>query len=122
MSSSLRAAALAVLLCGGALSAHAATGDAELAGCVDLSPDHEVARFGSQYLLVKDGDAHYRLGFGGSCGAIAMSTQVQVRARGKDGRICPQGTNVLTKRGSCAVRGVAPISAEKYDTYARRRR
>ena len=121
MSSFRSAIAIALLSCASFAPAYAAS-DADLSECVDLSPQHETARFGTQYLLVKDGESHYRLGFGGSCGEIAISTHVQVRAEGQDGRICPRGTTVLTKRGSCTVRGVASISAEKYDSYARRGR
>jgi hypothetical protein len=120
--SSFRSAIAIALLSGVAFASAHAAGNEDLSDCVDLSSQHETARFGSQYLLVKDGESHYRLGFGGSCGEIAISTRVQLRAEGKDGRICPSGTTVRTKRGSCTVRGVASISAEQYESYARRGR
>lgn len=121
MSTPRSAIAIALLSCATFATAHAASGE-DLSECVDLSSQHETARFGSQYLLIKDGESHYRLGFGGSCGEIAIATRVQIRAEGKESRICPRGTTVLTKRGSCTVRGIASISAEQYDSYARRGR
>ena len=110
------------LLCAGLPAAHAAKQDHSLPGCVDLSPDRRLARFGSQYLLVRDGDANYRLGFGGGCAAIELSTDIVLHAEGRDDRLCPEGTRVVTRRATCAVRGVRMISADEYDSYARRGR
>ncbi|HVI59369.1 MAG TPA: hypothetical protein VM619_10955 [Luteimonas sp.] len=109
-------------LCALLPAAHAAGRNQALGDCVELSPAHEMARFGSQYLLVKDGDAYYRLGFGGTCAAIAQATRIELRAEGKAGRLCPQGTQVVARVGSCTVRDVALISQEQYENYARRGR
>ena len=49
-----------------------ATQSTPLADCVDLAPDHQAFGFGTQYLLVQDGDAHYRVSFYGSCDAVGM--------------------------------------------------
>jgi hypothetical protein len=110
------------LLCAGVPAAQAAKQSPSLPGCVDLSPDRQLARFGSQYLLVRDGDANYRLGFGGGCAAIGLSTDVVLRAEGQDNRLCPEGTRVVTRRATCTVSGIRMISADEYDSYARRGR
>jgi len=81
-----------------------------------------MTRFGSQYLLVKDGEAHYRVGFGGNCSAISLSTQVRIRTGDQDNRLCPSGTRVLSKRDSCTVRSVVLISGDDYASYTRRAR
>ena len=73
MSKFKRAIAFA-MLCAGVSSAYASSHQ-PLPDCVDLAADRQAARFGSQYLLVKDGDAHYRIGFSGSCSAIALSSR-----------------------------------------------
>ena len=94
-----------------------------LADCVTLSSDHQTQRFGSQYLLIKDGDAHYRIGFGGSgCGAIALSSSVKIVTEGQTDRLCPADTKVVTKRDSCAAREVRRVDENEYAKYARKRR
>ena len=106
-----------------ALSHHAHAQDGEkLTECVDLKTDHEMARFGSQYLLVKDGQDHYRLGFGGNCSAITLSTQVKISTQGQSNRLCPAATRVTTKRDSCDAREVVRVDAAEYERYARKRR
>lgn len=122
MSRKFKHAMAFAMLCVTASSAPAADRVQPLSDCVDLAPDRQMARFGSQYLLVKDGDTHYRIGFGGSCAAISMSTQVQIRTDGRNNRLCPSGTRVFAKRDSCIARGVMLISADKYDSYVRRAR
>jgi hypothetical protein len=111
-----------VALCALQPAAHAAGRTQALGDCVELSPAHEMARFGSQYLLVKDGDAHYRLGFGGNCSAIAQSTRVELRTQGQAGRLCPAGTQVVARVGNCTVRSVSLISQDQYESYVRRGR
>ena len=115
-----------LLLAASATAAHAK--DAKdrsqpLTDCVDLSSEYQVARFGSQYLMVKDGDAHYRIGFGGSgCSAIALSANVKIVTDGKDNQLCPVDSKVKTKRDSCNAREVLRIDGIEYEKYARRQR
>ena len=104
-----------------ALSAQARQENEKLTECVDLPADYEVARFGSQYLLVKDGDSYYRLGFNGSCSAIAMASTVKISTKGQADRLCPADTRVVTKRDTCAAREVVRVDADEYERYARKR-
>lgn len=99
----------------------AAPGDA-LTECVELASDHQATRFGSQYLLIRSDDAHYRLGFGGACDAIALTANVQVSTSGTSNRLCPTGTHVETKRDTCKVRSVEEIRADEFERYAKRNR
>ena len=117
-----KSALILVALASCATSAHAANDNEPLADCVDLSAASEMARFGSQYLLVKDGDAHYRIGFGGGCSAIALSTNVKIVTDGQANRLCPKGTRVAVKKDSCAAREVLRVDEREYEIYARKRR
>jgi hypothetical protein len=112
-----------VLLAACATAAHAKDRSEPIADCVELSPDYEVARFGSQYLLVKDGDAYYRIGFGGSgCSAITLSSSVKIATDGNDNQLCPVASKVKTRRDSCAAREVLRVDEVEYEKYARRQR
>lgn len=102
-------------------SASAASGEA-LAGCVTLSPEHQGARFGSQYLLVRDNDRHYRIGFSGSCEAISRSAAVTISTGGEHNRLCAVNSVVSSKHDRCAVRHVELIDADDYARYAKKRR
>ena len=93
-----------------------------LTECVSLSNDHKGTRFGSQYLLLKDGDAHYRVGFGGSCDALMRSSIVQVATSGEKNRLCAKGTTVTSRSDHCTVRSVEKVDAEYYERVARRNR
>ncbi len=93
-----------------------------LTDCVSLSDAHQGTRFGSQYLLLKDGDAHYRLGFGGSCDALVRSSILQVATGGEKNRLCAKGTSVTSRSNHCTVRSVERIEADVYDRVARRNR
>ena len=90
-------------------------------GCVDLSSSHEGMRYGSKYVLIKDGDAHYRLDFGRACSAITASGSITIEAEGEANRICASGTKVDTGRGDCNVRKVEAIDAETFARYKKRR-
>jgi hypothetical protein len=112
-----------ILLAACATAAHAKDRGQPLTDCVELSADYQVARFGSQYLMVKDGDAHYRIGFGGSgCSAITLSSNVKIATDGKDNQLCPAASKVKTKRDSCAAREVMRVDEAEYEKYARRQR
>ena len=112
-----------ILLAACATAAHAKDRSQPLPDCVELSSDYQVARFGSQYLMVKDGDAHYRIGFGGSgCSAITLSSSVEIATDGKNNWLCPVASKVKTKRDSCDARGVLRVDEIEYEKYARRQR
>ena len=111
-----------ILLAACATAAHAKDRNQPLTDCVELSPDYQAARFGSQYLMVKDGDAYYRLGFGGSgCSAITLSANVRIATEGKENRLCPTASKVKTKRNSCEAREVLRVDEIEYKKYARQR-
>ena len=60
-----------------AASASASADNTAFSDCVDLSADHGAFRYGNQALLVADGDAHYKLGFGSNgCDALMASATV----------------------------------------------
>ena len=118
----LKSTLLLVALAGFATAAHARQDKEKLADCVDLPADYQAARFGSQYLLVKDGDNYYRLGFNGSCSAIAVSTSVKISTGGQTNRLCPSDTRVSTKQDSCSAREVVRVDQDEYEKYARRQR
>lgn len=91
-------------------------------GCIALSAQHRAVRSGSQFLFIRDGDAHYRIEFAnGSCdalnsGSIAIATKKQPRL------LCEEGTIVSSRSGTCAVNRYVPIGADEYQRYARRSR
>lgn len=112
-----------LLLAACATAAHAKDRNQPLTDCVELSPDYQVARFGSQYLMVKDGDAYYRIAFGGSgCSAITLVSSVRIATDGKDNQLCPVASKVKTKRDSCDAREVLRVDEIEYEKYARRQR
>jgi uncharacterized protein DUF6491 len=117
----LKSTLLLAALAGFATAAYAQENE-KLTDCVDLPADYQATRFGSQYLLVKDGDNYYRLGFNGSCDAIALASSVKISTDGQANRLCPTGTKVATKRDSCKVRELVRVDQDEYDQYARRNR
>ena len=96
--------------------------DSAMSDCVDLGADHEAFRYASQALLIADGDAHYKLGFGSGCDALMASTSVEITTDGQANRLCPKGTRVAARTYSCAVRQVQRISADDYTAYKRKAR
>ena len=117
----LKSTLLLMALAGLAPAAYAQENE-KLADCVDLPADHQATRFGSQYLLVKDGDNYYRLAFNGSCSAISFSSSVKISTDGQANRLCPSDTKVATKRDSCKVSEVVRVDQNVYEQYARRNR
>ncbi|MFT3754713.1 MAG: hypothetical protein QM769_01990 [Pseudoxanthomonas sp.] len=87
---------------------------AQLADCVTLSPTHEGARFGSQYLLLRDGDAYYRVEFRNDYCDALNSGLVNVVTGKEHGKLCASGSKVTSKSGSCRVVAVSLIDAGKY--------
>lgn len=121
----LKSTLLFVALAGFAAVAHARQEHSrqeneKLADCVDLPADYQAARFGSQYLLVKDGDNYYRIGFNGSCSAISLSSNVKIATQGQVNRLCPNDTKISTKRDSCSASEVVRVDQDEYEKYARR--
>jgi hypothetical protein len=106
-------------------ASHPVTGLAKeispMADCVTLSPDHQAARFGSQYLAIRDGDTHYRVEFGGSCAAL-QSASVVVTSDRAPNRLCATGSRVSSKAGDCMVSKVTVIDEAEFERYARRPR
>ena len=120
MSKSLPLALLLLAACAASTSASAVEGT-PVEGCVELSESHQGMRHGSQFLLVKDGDAHYRVGFGKSCSALTLAGNVSIETDGQANRLCATGTKVSGKRASCTVRTVEAIDADLFNRYKRRR-
>ena len=113
----------AVLLAACAVTAQAgpAVTQNPLTDCVDLGADHQAVRFGTQYVLIQDGDAYYRLHFNGSCDALTVATTVKISTDGKANRLCPQKSRLASRMKSCSVRSVDLIDAEAFERYKRRR-
>ncbi|KRC33996.1 MULTISPECIES: hypothetical protein [unclassified Lysobacter] len=109
---------IALGLC--AISAPALAGDA-IQDCVDLSGSQQVSRFGTQYVLVADGDTYYRLSVGSSCDGLPLATRFELSADGQGGRICPTGTRVKTNNANCKINAVERIDAGDYARYTKRR-
>lgn len=116
----LRITAIALLLAAAGVTQAKtpATPATPVTDCVDLTPDHQAFGFGTQYLLVQDGDAHYRVSFYGSCDAVGMP-QVEISTSGTTNRLCPQATRVSASMRACAVRTVEQIDADRYARYRR---
>ena len=116
-------ALVAVLLaaCAATSQARTAVNQNPLTDCVDLGVDHQAIRFGTQYVLIQDGDAHYRLHFNGSCDALTVATSIEISTDGQVNRLCPQKSRLASRMKSCSVRGVDLIDADTFDRYKRRR-
>ena len=114
---------VAFMLAACATSAHAsqANSRAPLADCVNLGEDHQAVRFGTQYVLIENGDAHYRLKFNGSCDALTVATSVEISTDGQANRLCPENSRLTSRTKSCSVRSVDLIDADTYERYKRRR-
>ena len=116
-------ALVAVLLaaCAATSQARTAVNQNPLTDCVDLGVDHQAIRFGTQYVLIQDGDAHYRLHFNGSCDALTVATSIEISTDGQVNRLCPQKSRLVSRMKSCSVRGVDLIDADTFERYKRRR-
>ena len=95
-------------------------GDAE---CVKLSEQRQTLRYGSQFLLIRDQDRHFRVSFAGNqCGAISAAAKVRIHTDGKDDLLCPESGRVSTRAGLCRVAAVESIDGETFAQLSRRRR
>lgn len=109
----------AVLLACPLLPAVAGKGS-PLPDCVTLSPTHQGTRAaGNAQLLLKDGEAYYRVGFNGSCDAMARSSVITLETNGQANLLCPEGTTVRAANSHCSARSVELIEAELYERNAR---
>jgi hypothetical protein len=114
-------AATLLVACAATAQARPAATQNPLNDCVDLGADHQAVRFGTQYVLIQDGDAYYRLHFNGSCDALTVATTVEISTDGKVNRLCPQKSRLASRMKSCSVRSVDLIDAETFERYKRRR-
>ena len=114
------AIALGAVLLAACASPAAASSPRALPDCVPLSPAHQGARAAdSAQLLLRDGDAHYRVGFDRSCDAIARSSSIVIESNGQANLLCPTGTTIRAGNARCSARSVELIEAEVYERRAR---
>lgn len=73
-----------------------------------------------KYVLVRDGDAFYRLHADG-CDELAMATRFEIFGDSEKGRLCPAGTQVKTNTGKCSISKVERIDEATYRRYQRQR-
>lgn len=110
----------AALLAGVAFAANAAE-NTQLTDCVDLGSNQEIVRSGgAQSMLLRDGDAHYLVGFRGDCGSVAIASSIKFSTDRVANRLCPTGTKVKTNRSSCNVGKVELIDAEQFANLKKR--
>lgn len=120
LSIGLAAALLALPLCSAAATAIRPD---PLTDCVDLSASHRGVRAGTNaQLLLKDGDAHYRVAFNGECHALARTSSIRFETAGQANRLCPMGSTVRAANSSCNVQAVERIEPEVYERRARMNR
>lgn len=117
-----RVACLALALCcsAPALAAGNIT-EQKLTDCITLSDNHTAARAGGNALVVRDGEANYRLDFGSQCSATALSSRVVIATGKQANVVCPSGSTVSARHHQCAIRSALLISPQAYDRHARRR-
>ncbi|GAB3093626.1 hypothetical protein GCM10027159_09510 [Lysobacter terrae] len=113
----LFAALAAATVCAG--TAQAAP-SAPLKECVSLSGSQQATRFGSQFVLIHDGDTYYRL-HADRCDKLSLATRVTVRADSQPDRICPSDTRIETNTGNCIASKVETIDETTYRRYQHRR-
>ena len=87
---------------------------------VTLSGNQQISRFGNQYVLVRDGDAYYRLQADG-CDKLSLATRFELQAESQAGRICPRDTLIETNTGKCKAAKAELIDEATYLRYQRRR-
>lgn len=102
--------------------AYAAPAGEPVQECVELGGGHKVSRYGSQFVLVEDGDARYRVSVDSDCDVLSLATRIELSTDGEEGRVCPSGSQVKTNNGECSVALVERIDAQTHARYLRRRR
>jgi hypothetical protein len=114
----------AMIAAAGALCASPvqASDDSAIEECVDLGTDRALRHNGAQFLYVRDGADHYRVGFSrGKCNPMTTTSKLSLVTEGTDGRLCPTGTSLRVRGISCEVNRVERISGEVYAKRLRRR-
>ncbi|GAB3504869.1 hypothetical protein MNQ95_14485 [Pseudoxanthomonas daejeonensis] len=110
----------AVFLASAAFAANAAE-STSITDCVDLSTNQEIVRGGgAQNMLLRDGDAHYLVGFRGDCSSLATATSIEISTDGAANRLCPKGSKVKTNRSTCSVGKVESLEAEEFASRKKR--
>lgn len=107
------------ILAAGSLLPATAKDAAPLPDCVVLSDAHQGTRgTEGKQLLLKDGDAHYRVAFDRTCQVMSRSS-VQVQTDGQANLLCPSGSSVHAANRRCEVQSVDRIDATAYERQAR---
>lgn len=110
----------AALLAGAAFAANAAD-NTPITDCVDLGTNQEIVRSGgAQNMLLRDGEAHYLVGFRSDCSSLATASSIEISTDGAANRLCPKGTKVKTNRATCTVGKVEAIDAEQFASLKKR--
>ena len=110
----------ATLLAGAAFAASAAENTA-ITDCVELSASQEIVRSGgAQSMALRDGDAHYLIGFRGNCSSLATASSIKNDTDGAANRLCPEGSTNRTNRSTCNVATVETIDAEQFTKLKKR--
>lgn len=78
-------------------AAHAGNADADT--CTALSPQAEAVQFGSRsgsrYLLIRDGDAHFRIDLFRTVDIAPMASPLRLVSGGHAGSVCTHGKTVV---------------------------
>jgi hypothetical protein len=115
-----RHAALSTLLCL-SLSPMLAVAQEPVTECVNLGEDQEIVRGGDgEEIFIRDGEAHYRVGFNRSCGAVLMTRTITISTDDQSGKLCPSGSKVQARQSTCQISAVEAISAEEFAKYKQR--
>lgn len=108
-----------------ALAPFAASAQDAATACATLSPQAEVLQFatktGPKYLLVRDGDARYRVDLFQPSEGTALTSPARITAQGLPRTLCAHGKTVVKSadgRLFWAMR-VAPIDTDRYERIAR---
>jgi hypothetical protein len=120
----LREPMLAAVIAACALCASPALASNESAieECIELGADRALRHNGAQFLYVRDGAEHYRVGFSrGKCNPMTTTSKLSLVTDGTEGRLCPTGTSLRARGISCEVNRVERISGEVYAKRLRRR-
>jgi hypothetical protein len=117
-----RHAALSLLFCL-CLSPALASAQEPVTECVSLGGDQEIVRGGDgEEVFLRNGDAHYRLGFSRNCGAVLMTRTITISTDDQADRLCPSGSKVRARQSTCQIATVEAISSEDFAKHKQRHR
>lgn len=120
-SSYAKTIALVVALAPFAASAQDAPSD-----CVTLSSQTEVIQFatksGPKYLLVRDGDARYRVDLFQPSEGASLTSPARISSQGLPHTLCPNSKNVVRSADGRVfwTKRIEPIGSDSYERIARR--